>query len=169
MAQDKLAGIVRALVGVPQERLVVVQRVANGLNSTSPHGDQFQIELSQFVMGWKPKTNGQPKFELYLHSKQQEEGGWIEGSELNRHLTETGLIDRCMSLEDEAVKGWIANPSTYPEEYKSKSIFLWKSRRGTGRDRSVACLVWRGGRVFVRWGWLERRWRGYYPVLLASP
>lgn len=54
MAQDRIGGIVRALVGVPQERLVVVQRVINNLNSATEHGDQFEDELLKFVHGWKP-------------------------------------------------------------------------------------------------------------------
>ena len=53
MAQDKIGGIVRALVGVPQERLTVLQKVVNGLNSAAQHGDDFQVELSKFVLGWK--------------------------------------------------------------------------------------------------------------------
>ena len=57
MAQDKIGGIVRALVGVPNERLVVVQRVVNGLNSVAEHADEFQVDLSKFVYGWKPATN----------------------------------------------------------------------------------------------------------------
>mgnify|MGYP001558576773 CR=1 FL=1 len=56
MAQDKIGGIVRALVGVPQERLVVVQRVINGLNSAAEHGDRFQIDLSKFILDWKPEV-----------------------------------------------------------------------------------------------------------------
>src|SRR3989344_5750050 len=56
MAQDKIGGIVRALVGVPQERLVVLQMVVNGLNSQATYGDQFQIELSKFILGWKPEV-----------------------------------------------------------------------------------------------------------------
>ncbi len=54
MAQDRIGGIVRALVGVPQERLAVVQKVVNGLNKEAENGDEFQNELSKFVLGWKP-------------------------------------------------------------------------------------------------------------------
>lgn len=55
MSKDKLGGIVRALVGVPQERLVVVQKVVNGLNSNAKNGGIFQTDLSKFVLGWKPE------------------------------------------------------------------------------------------------------------------
>ena len=51
---DRIGGIVRALVGVPQKRLPVLQSVVNGLNSAAQHGDQFQVELSKFVVSWKP-------------------------------------------------------------------------------------------------------------------
>ncbi len=54
MAQDKLAGIVRALVGVPQERLVPVQRVVNKLNKDVENADEFHRDLSVFVNSWKP-------------------------------------------------------------------------------------------------------------------
>ncbi len=106
-------------------------------------------------------------FELYLAPGQQN-GGWIVGLNLEKHLEETKLIDRCFSLEDELVKGWLANPSSYPEEFKEKAIFLWKSKRTSGSVRRVAYLCWRGGRVIVRWRWLEYRWGGDDPALLAS-
>ena len=57
MAQDRIGGIVRALVGVPQERLAVLQGVVNGLNSAFPSGDEFQVDLSKFVAGWKPEVS----------------------------------------------------------------------------------------------------------------
>lgn len=106
-------------------------------------------------------------FTLYLHDKQKNDG-WINGSNLEKHLEETKLIDRCFSLEDELVKGWIANPSTYPEEFKDKAIFLWKSKRSSGGYTHVAYLYWRDDCVLVSWYWLERWWGGDHPALLAS-
>ena len=108
-----------------------------------------------------------PAFRLYLAPGQQN-GGWMKGFDLEKHLEETKLIDRAYSLEDELVKGWIANPSTYPEEFKKKAVFLWKSQRTSGSDREVAYLYWDDDRVIVSWDWLEDRWYGYDPVLLAS-
>ncbi len=105
--------------------------------------------------------------ELYL-TPAQRNGGTITGFDLDKHLRDEKLIDRTMSLEDEMVKGWIANPSTYPEEFKGKAVFLWKSQRSSSGNRGVAYLVWGGGRVVVHWRWLVYGWRGYYPVLLAS-
>lgn len=106
-------------------------------------------------------------FELYLHWKQSSGDGMI-GSDLEKHLEETGLVDRAFSLENEVVKGWIANPSTYPEEFKDKAVFLWKSKRASGDDRSVAYLIWDDRHVIVRWRWLEGGWHGNHPALLAS-
>lgn len=106
-------------------------------------------------------------YELCL-APQERDGGWITGFDLEKHLEEEKLMDRTMSLEDELVKGWIADPSTYPEELKTKAVFLWKSQRTTGSNRRVAYLYWYDGRVIVFWRWLERGWHGGNPVLLAS-
>jgi hypothetical protein len=107
------------------------------------------------------------KMELHLHPKQKN-GGFIRGFDLEAHLKETGLLERCFSLEDELVKNWIANPASYPEEFKRKAIFLWGSWRDSGVDRFVAYLIWVDGEVLVRWSWLDRAWGGINPALLAS-
>lgn len=106
-------------------------------------------------------------YELYLAPGQQN-GRWMKGSDLEKHLLETKLIERALSLDDELVKGWFADPSSYPEEFKGKEIFLWKSTRTSGSSRFVAYLYWSGGRVVVDWSWLESGWDGYDPALLAS-
>ena len=98
----------------------------------------------------------------------QQRGSWMKGFDLEKHLIETKLIDRAFSLEDEVVKGWIANPSSYPEEFKGSAIFLWKSTRFSGFFRRAACLYWDDGRVVVDWVWLESWWLGCNPALLAS-
>ena len=107
------------------------------------------------------------QLELYLHLKQRD-GGWVSGFDLDQHLRDEGLYERTLSLEDTEVKGWLENPKTYPEEYKDKAVFLWKSQRDSGDCCRVAYLIWDDGRVIVGWHWLEYRWRGNYPVLLAS-
>lgn len=108
-----------------------------------------------------------PAFRLYLAPAQQN-GGMIKGFNLEQHLQETKLIDRCFSLENEVVKGWLTDPSTYPEEFKGKAIFLWKSTQASGDDRSVAYLVWDGEGVVVGWDWLVDDWDSDRPALLAS-
>ena len=109
----------------------------------------------------------QPIFTLYL-APGQENGGWMKGFDLEKHLEETKLIERAFSLDDELVKGWLENPSAYPEEFKGKAIFLWKSKRASGGFTDVAYLCWVGGRVVVYWYWLGRVWGGSSPALLAS-
>ena len=108
-----------------------------------------------------------PTFELYLAPAQQN-GGTVVGFDLEKYLKDEKLIERTFSLEDEVVKGWIANPSTYPQEFKGKAVFLWKSQRTFGLHRNVAYLVWDAGCVVVLWGWLAHRWHYSDPVLLAS-
>ena len=88
--------------------------------------------------------------------------------DLEKHLIEEKLIDRAFSLEDELVKSWLENPASYPEEFKNKAIFLWKSQRASGDFRLVAYLCWGGERVVVYWFWLGDRWSGVDPALLAS-
>ena len=109
-----------------------------------------------------------PNYQPYLHPT-QEKGGRIKGFDLEAHLKETGLLDRCFSLEDELVKNWIANPTSYPEEFKGKAIFLWKSVQRHD-DYLAPYLIWdwdEGG-VIVNWSWLENMWDDIDPALLAS-
>ena len=109
----------------------------------------------------------QASYELYLAPGQQN-GGVMTGFGLEKHLRETGRFDRAYSLEDQIVKGWLANPASYPEEFKGKLIFLWKSQRDSGSNRGVACLCWGGRQVVVDWYWLGIRWSWLNPALLAS-
>jgi len=125
----------------------------------------LRAQLAQLIIT-RPKVV-KSNFTLYLHNKQKN-GGWIKGFDLDTYLKEEGLLNRCFSLEDEVVKGWLADSSTYPEEFKGKAVFLWRSQRASGGDRNVACLIWSDGQVIVRWDWLGDDWHGYNPVLLAS-
>lgn len=45
------------------------------------------------------ETNQSVKFELYLHPQQND--GRIDGLDLKKYLDKSGLIDRCLGLEDE--------------------------------------------------------------------
>ena len=49
------------------------------------------------------------------------------------------------------VKGWLADPSTYPEDLKVKQVFLWGSQQVINNRNSVAYLDWRDERVVVCW------------------
>lgn len=109
----------------------------------------------------------QKVFEIYI-AVDQENGNAMTGFDLERHLTIVGLMGRCASLEDLLIKGWIANPSTYPEELKKKNIFLWRHAVTSGGFRRVACLVWEPVhcRVEVKWRWLRHEWTAESPALL---
>lgn len=135
----------------------VAKLVVDGKRNATKVADMLQSIVDE----------AQPAYELYLFGKQKT-GGDETGFTIEEHLTETKLIDRCFSLEDELVKDWIANPATYPEEFKGKAIVLWKSIRTTGSNREVACLYGGDDRVIVVWRWLGGRWRGNNPALLAS-
>jgi len=129
-----------------------------------PHNpEQLKQALQAVVEGRFPRS----AFELYLAPAQQN-GGYMKGFDLEKHLVETGRIKRSFSLEDELVKGWLADPSTYPEELKGKAVSLWKSRRTSRGDRFVASLCWYDVRVIVIWDWLGLGWYGSNPALLAS-
>ncbi|MDO8471201.1 MAG: hypothetical protein Q7S49_01175 [bacterium] len=109
-----------------------------------------------------------PAFKLYLHERQKN-GEWMQGYDLEKHLEESGLINRAFSLEDELVKGWLANPSSYPEEFKGESVFLWKSKKRFAFDaRNVVYLYWVGKEVIPHLYWLEYSWLGHSPALLIS-
>lgn len=113
------------------------------------------------------------KTKLYTWERQKQ-APYPTGFEVEEHLKEKGLYDRTLSLDDDVVKRWLEKPETYPEEYKSVYPYLWKSQRtggsycGVGSQHVVAYLYWDGDRVIVHWYWLEYRWSGYDPVLLAS-
>ena len=112
-------------------------------------------------------------FELYL-APGQENFGLMTALDIEKHLEETGLINRVFSLKDELVKGWVANPSTYPEELKTKRVLLWGSKQichGDGsdpRDVEFAHLIWYQNRVLERWLWLVGVFSDGSPTLLRQ-
>lgn len=107
-------------------------------------------------------------FELYLIPGQ--DVGQVTGFDIAKHLEETGLINRAFSLEDELIKGWIADPSTYPEELKTKEVFLWKSQRHPSyplNQDNVSHLSWCGGpKVLTGNQFLNRWWSSRGPAIL---
>ncbi len=95
---------------------------------------------------------------LYFHPKQKN-GGVIEGNKLYAFLKETGLIEHSLSLRDgeELQK----NPQLFPEAWKGKYVFLWKSvvQRRDG-NLLVPFVCWLDGQVFLDWRWLGLGWYG---------
>ena len=106
---------------------------------------------------------------LYLHPVQKP-GGFIEGHDLKKHLEETGIIERCLSLEDKEVKEWLAHPETYPHKFKSKSINLWKNVQSRHNDLCVAYLFWAddNDKVFVEWHWLGLNFHRAHPAAVRT-
>jgi hypothetical protein len=114
---------------------------------------------------WVVRSDRGAKFDLYFFGKQKI-GGWERGRDVEAHLYETGRIKFCLSKDDEAVKSWISHPGTYPEEFREKAIFLWKSIENLHGRRGVACLYWVDGRVVVDWLSLENYFECNRPALL---
>ena len=109
-------------------------------------------------------------FELYLVPGQ--DAGRMSGFDIAKHLEETGLINRAFSLEDDLIKGWIADPATYPEELKTKAVFLWKSQQHPSYPHNkdnVFSLHWYGGPNVVRGNhFLRNNLSSECPALLKS-
>ncbi len=131
--------------------------VSDGKRDASVVADALQKILDQSSL----------KFELYLFGKQRT-GGSETGYTVEKSLRETGLIARCLSTDDEMVKGWVINPNTYPAEFKGKVIFLWKSAKGRGVNRRVPCLVWYHGEVVMVWHLHSHGLGGSNPAVLVS-
>ena len=104
---------------------------------------------------------------LYL-TPSQVRGEHIIGLHVGSHLKEMKLFERTFSPEDEVIKGWIANPSTYPNKFKEKSVFLWNSERYSGGDCWFAFLVWKDDHVSVDWRRHGDSWGADDPILLTS-
>lgn len=141
----------------------LVQLITNLLSPEK--GEEWEREFKRFLR--KEPCWIVQKFTLYLHDHQKN-FHCMKGFNLEKHLEETGLITRCLRLEDEVVNGWIASPSSYPEEFKGKAVFLWKSKRICSDKRSVVCLYWDDERVLVGQRQLERDWHSSHPTLLKQ-
>ena len=95
-------------------------------------------------------------YELYVHPK-EEDRCRITGSALKSHLEENSLVNRIasFSIEDDTIKGWRANPSTYPEEFRDKAVLLW-TPNATYMGEYIFYLCW------------SRDWTGKEEVLVFS-
>ena len=85
----------------------------------------------------------------------------MSGFRLYDYLSETGLIERCLSVGDPVVKGWCEHPETYSEQFRNfdpefdnKRVYLWKSTRHASdslRTLEIAYLRISGDKVIVEW------------------
>ena len=166
----------------------LVQLITNLL---SPEvGEEWERELKRFLRKepcWtdcyaaqvaqpKPKLSipefvsiaivGVPKCELYLAPGQQG-GKQMKGIDLEEHLQKKNLISRVCGLDDRLIKEWIANPETYPEEFKSKDVFLWKVPQVRAGGYFIPYLYWNNGRVMWDCDWIGNIWDDDRPALLA--
>ncbi|MDP2651241.1 MAG: hypothetical protein Q8O98_01470 [bacterium] len=106
---------------------------------------------------------------LYLHPRQKRRGkvgGRVNGYELEKHLRKEGILERACSLNSKIVKGWIANPGTYPEELKTKEILLWGRFRFNIYWREVQYLCWLGSIIIVQHRSLHDNFISVQPALL---
>ena len=90
-------------------------------------------------------------YELFLHPVQRLNGTMTKLN-LELYLQITGQIARVRSLEDEDVRGWIADPSSYPQELRELPdgrLDLWGTIRGQGYEREIVQLLWKNERVKV--------------------
>jgi len=115
----------------------LVQLVTNLLSPEK--GGEWEREFKRFL---RQEPCWPTKFTLYPHQTGQKEGLLIEN----------------LSLEN--VLSWVTHPEAYPEEFKGKTVFLWKSIEVCPIGCSgclVACLVWVDGRVVMDRRWFSHR------------
>jgi len=92
----------------------------------------------------------------YLLPEQKEKK--FRGSVIMEILLEMGKINRSLHRDSEIVKHWIVSPPTYPQEFRSKKLVLWKTASNEGGVPFVTCLVWKDGRVAFEDVWLGDVW-----------
>jgi hypothetical protein len=103
------------------------------------------------------------RLEHRLHPGQTK--GVVEGNEIHRELKEKNLLEGCLGLADlQAIQK--RGVAFFRKHFAGKAVFGWKSIvRRQGDYLSVPCLIGRGGRVVLRWRWLDCRWRSGTPAL----
>jgi hypothetical protein len=76
-----------------------------------------------------------PEAKLFYHPSQT-----ASSSELSvaQGLSASGLLDLCLTITSGYIENWLEHPETYPEEFKSHVIAIWRSNDGF----VVPCLVW---------------------------
>lgn len=137
---------------------VVAKLVLDGKRSATKVADLLQAIVDEV----------QTKFELYTIPGQSSQGEKT-GEDIENCLTYSGLMDRCLSKDDDIIKGWLNDPYSYPGEFKGKCIILWKSQTGDGDGRQVAYLVWNYEQVLIGTAWLTEGFGENSPALLKPP
>ncbi|MEK7567823.1 MAG: hypothetical protein AAB513_02810 [Patescibacteria group bacterium] len=92
-------------------------------------------------------------YKAHLHLPPESKRVW-QHSDVYEKLKSNNLLDRTCGVDDEQVRAWIANPSTYPEELKDKRVFLWKGMKRAEDfylETKIPFLVWRNDSVVIDW------------------
>lgn len=91
-----------------------------------------------------------------------------------KRLRRTKFIERALSLNSEVVQNWLKCPSSYPGEFKNRTVCLFGSQKGSGDSLRIAALRWdsRYGyqdRILVFWFPLDYTIvPDFYPALLLN-
>ncbi|MFZ2522071.1 MAG: hypothetical protein WAX44_00405 [Minisyncoccia bacterium] len=113
-------------------------------------------------------------YELYYHERQCN-NSWVNGEDLEKYLRKEKPEVFQSSLDSELVKGWIAHPETYPEEFRKIHPCLWGSAHHkklvypSGTYRFVYCLSWSvGGEVVVKGRFVNEPFYHDCPALVVT-
>ena len=107
----------------------------------------------------------------------QKRGNYVRGPDIYNDLRERRLLHRVLLLEDKLVDDWRKNPSSYPKEFRDKTVTLWGSLNyGPPRSfsgGSVATLVYERNQdntyiVRVKWRRCLDIWGPSEPAILSS-
>lgn len=146
----------------PEPVLDFIVRVDRSVKSTYP--DWFKkLEHPELECSGPTEYNLQDGVEQWLHDEQKRRT--VQGNTIYKHLTDTNALASCLNLQDGLAiqqKGI----AVFRKLFAGKAVFLWGSVV-QGRDGylHVPFLYEDGGRVVVRWYWLDFYWHSIYPAL----
>lgn len=107
-----------------------------------------------------PKEYGGSEIELYIHPEQLSPGH-IVGHRLHSQIVKTGMINRCMGLND-ALTIQKQGIEVFRKIFKNTAPFFWKTvSKGTGKKPEIRVVfLYNGGNGEVKLSWtnLNRVW-----------
>jgi hypothetical protein len=111
-----------------------------------------------------PAEYGLAQVEQWLHDLQKN-GGSCTGQNVFDHLTSSNLLDSHLGLAD-ALAIQKLGIKTFRKFFKGKVVYFWRSVvRSCDGHLDVPALRESGGKVVLRWPWLDGYWDGYEPAL----
>jgi|GEM_PF-874298 len=158
--QDFLKGLAPSTTS-KTEKLDTIVRVDRNIRPVYP--DWVKLVMHPELENVGPAEYDLATTNLWLHDVQKD-GGIIKGQKIYEHLKEKEMLAGCFGLHD-AVAIKEKGIAVFRKFFKSKVVFCWKSvvQRRDGSLR-VPDFYEDGGRVVVRWNWLEFDWVGGYPA-----